>query len=201
MIRRLMVIHYPHLCSYFPELEDFEHIEFADGATKINHLLKSKGLGDLQDRTLMLQLAMCVASHDHFRAILLKVEPEFRSQCYQALTPHLRFKAKPLDVYLMEGAILAEQMQMPTFDPKTLEVLPYKPATFDSRLHETAAEILESVLLECEMKGYLNLVCEKCTKEESIPGKTRYMAARTAAKWGWTRKDEVVRCPECSTDA
>jgi hypothetical protein len=61
---------------------------------RMNEHLQSHGLGSLDDPTILLQLAVMVRDHDHFRAVLMKVTADKRALCYQALAPKLKFKAK-----------------------------------------------------------------------------------------------------------
>lgn len=168
---------------------------------KLNKALKEKGFGGLEDKTLYLQMAMCVRDHKHFQSILMKVEPDKRHICYQALSPHLRFKALTLEEYISQAKRDAEREQLPTYNPETLEIKPFEVTAIDTKLHQAAERILDRVFLEMDSKGHLNLTCVKCTKQEAIPGATRYIACRTAARWGWSVSGEQILCPECKADA
>jgi hypothetical protein len=67
---------------------------------RINRYLEMRGLGRLDDPGLLSQFAFLVQDHDHLRSLLVACEPENRGAMYQALAPHLRFRAKALDVYI-----------------------------------------------------------------------------------------------------
>jgi hypothetical protein len=56
----------------------------------------------------------------------LQLEPgqENRSAMYDLLKPYLRFKAKPLDIYLAESADRAAHLDLPTIDEKGQHQLP-----------------------------------------------------------------------------
>lgn len=150
------------------------------------HLMKH-GFGKLDDPNLIHQLAYMVKDHDHFRSVLTTVEPDKRYECYTAMTPHLRFKAKALDVYIMEAAQLAglrESNQSP------LDVL--------------ASEAIQRNEQEAKIKGSLHLECSRCTTEAYFPAKNHAEATKEAAKVGWgkamDRKDKTVLtfCPKCA---
>jgi hypothetical protein len=64
----------------------------------------------------MSQLGFLVQDHEHLRSLLVRCEPENRSAMYDSLKPYLRFKAKPLDVYIAESADRAARQDLPTID-------------------------------------------------------------------------------------
>lgn len=84
---------------------------------RINHYLQMRGLGRLDDPGLLSQFAFLVQDHDHLRSLLVACEPENRGAMYQALAPHLRFTARPLESYLIEAAADAERRQLPIITP------------------------------------------------------------------------------------
>lgn len=81
---------------------------------RINNLLGSYGLGQLNEPGTVAALGFLVVDHAHFREMLNGCAPAERVNMYEALRPHLRFPAKPLDVYVAELADLAERKQLPT---------------------------------------------------------------------------------------
>jgi hypothetical protein len=101
--------------------------------SKVNRELQRLGFGSLKDPSLPLQFAVCVRDHAHFRGILMHIpEGMDRKKWYEALAPNLRFKAKPLADYEAESKRLAEQNQLPTYDPATLEAKEFKPQEFST---------------------------------------------------------------------
>jgi hypothetical protein len=85
---------------------------------RINRELQAQGLPSLEARDgLMEALGRRVKDHGHFRLMLTKCEPRERGHMYEALRPHLPFEAKPLDVYIGEAALVADQKQLPRVNP------------------------------------------------------------------------------------
>src|ERR1017187_1797284 len=98
----------------------------------VNKQLQKLGFGTLKDPSLFDQMAMVIRDHTHFRRLLMAVEEGQRHIAYEALALKLRFKAKPLEDYITESKILAEQNQLPHYDPKTLAVTEFKPQSFET---------------------------------------------------------------------
>lgn len=68
---------------------------------QLDNELMSMGLGKTNDPNLILQLAMLVQGHEHFMEMIQACEPAKRTEMYEAMRPHLRFEALPLDRYLV----------------------------------------------------------------------------------------------------
>ncbi len=112
---------------------------------KVNRELQRLGFGNLKDPRLHLQFAAVIRDHAHFRGILMHIpEGLDRKQWYEALAPNVRFKAKPLADYEMESKQLAEQNQLPTYDPKTLEAKEFKPQEFKTQRDDVICELCEA---------------------------------------------------------
>lgn len=94
---------------------------------QINRELQRIGLGKLSDPKLFDQMAFLVRDHDHFRGMLMHEEPSNRKQMYDCLAPRLRFKAKPLYDYEAESKRIAEEKQLPQYNPKNLECREIRP--------------------------------------------------------------------------
>lgn len=62
--------------------------------------LMKMGLTKLADPVLILQLAMLVQGHEHFMEMIQACAVDKRTEMYEALRPHLRFEALPIDQYL-----------------------------------------------------------------------------------------------------
>src|ERR1035441_1676797 len=112
----------------------------SNNSVLVNKQLQKLGFGTLKDPSLFDQMAMVIRDHTHFRRLLMAVDEEQRHIAYEALASKLRFKAKPLEDYITESKILAEQNQLPHYDPKTLAVTEFKPQSFETeefkRLHD-----------------------------------------------------------------
>ena len=113
----------------------------------VNKQLQKLGFGTLKDPSLFDQMAMVIRDHTHFRRLLMAVDEGQRHIAYEALALKLRFKAKPLEDYITESKILAEQNQLPHYDPKTLAVKEFKPQSFetDEYKHKTAVLVSGTV--------------------------------------------------------
>lgn len=163
---------------------------------QINAELRRTGLGSLDDPNIVQSMAFLIRTHDHFRQVLLAVDPENRRMAYQALSPHLRFRPKTVDQYEMEGARLAEEAKKPTFDSATGTI-----KEFDSKPIEIRAmEAIQQSRIARETKGSLSLVCKRCTKEGVFPGKNRKECAREAVNAGWRQVNDRDLCPECAAN-
>ncbi len=130
---------------------------------QVNAELQRLGFGTLKDPTLPDQFAAVIRDHAHFRGILMHIPQGMeRANWYQALSTKVRFKAKPLADYEMESRILAEQNQLPTYDPKTLEVKEFKPQEFRTRRDD--------------------VICELCDQGEAVTGDGKWHNYGTPAQ-------------------
>jgi hypothetical protein len=159
----------------------------------INNYLGNRGLSTLDDpQGLCQQLGFLVEDDKHFMQLLNKCQPQYRRDMYEALRPHLRFAARPLDVYIAELGMEAEIQQLPTIDG-------------DGKLRAfRLAEIrtVENVVEETLSKLHLTLTCIRCTREETFHGGTKGDVIYKARAAGWTygldktgQGHEI--CPEC----
>lgn len=174
---------------------------------QINSELKRRGFGGLEDPNLMLQMAFCCPGHDKFKAMLAVMPPEKRLLAYNQLRPHLRFEAKPLDVYIAEIKQDAEREKLPIAHPDPQNIML---TDFDDYHNQAPSiEVLaERAILhadrEARMKGALKLVCRKCTLEQDFPGKDKAQSINDAKLDGWVFEriskdhDETALCPRCS---
>jgi hypothetical protein len=119
---------------------------------QINRELQRIGLGKLSDPKLFDQMAFLVRDHDHFRGMLMHETPSDRAQMYQCLAPRLRFKAKPLEDYEAESKRIAEEKQLPQYNPANLEcreITPYHAKTEEfvaaERLKAEAERFVDSM--------------------------------------------------------
>jgi hypothetical protein len=88
-----------------------------DERRAVGRLLALMGLGGLdQPERLNAELAGYVRDHAHFRELLMACEPLQRASMYDSLRSNLRFRPKPLDVYVSEAGTIAETMQWPIQD-------------------------------------------------------------------------------------
>ena len=187
----------------------------------VNKQLQKLGFGTLKDPSLFDQMAMVIRDHTHFRRLLMAVEEGQRHIAYEALALKLRFKAKPLEDYITESKILAEQNQLPNYDPKTLVATEFKPQSFEtdeykrkvavlpsgtvqdrsegSRLSKAAEEAIDRDLREASATQECTLVCATCTYEQKFRVRKRSSMPKVARQYGWTFPTiEKALCRACS---
>ena len=174
---------------------------------RINRELQRLGFGDLKDPTLAAQFAACIRDHAHFRGILMHIPEGWdRVNWYRALSGGLRFIAKPLEDYERESKAMAESNQLPTYDPKTLEVKEFKVPQFDSefrqitdpdKLSAVAEEAINRDLREGQALVKNTLICHKCTKQQEFRMKHRRSLFKLVAEAGWFIDNLKAYCPNC----
>ena len=171
---------------------------------EINQFLGRRGLATLDDpRGLVTQVAFLIQNHDHLRSMLIRCEPEHRRDMYESLKPHLRFEAKPLDVYIAEGQADAERRQLPTLGPNG-ELVPFKPA----EIH-TQAEAEENTP-ESHVTAVLCGACGKvydvvasggaCPHCAAAPAARDLETAQTVVDEAFARKTLMLVCRKCTRE-
>ena len=166
----------------------------------INHRLNMAGLASLDDpRALLNQVALGITSHEKFRAVLLKCEPEQRQNCYEALKDRLPFEARSLESYIIEGKQEAEAQKLPVFDSSTGKLMNFEDYNPTAKpLERLAQEAIEAREREEAAKGSLEMVCRRCTRAETFPAKNRGMALKAAEIKGWRPDGDKALCPKCA---
>ena len=166
---------------------------FVAQKAKIDHELKRLGFGGLDDPNLIPSIAFLVKTHDQFRGQLFSVLPEKRREAYEALRPHLRFDAKPLDVYEAEMKELAERQQIPGYDNATHQLVPFKAGS--AELDLIATEAIRQKRHE-DSGGTLEMVCSHCTVSAIFRAKLRKDAEKQAHIDGWRSDGRKTYCPK-----
>lgn len=160
--------------------------------TRVDQELRKLGFGGLDDPNLIPQIAFCIRDHAQLRSQLFSVLPEKRRLAYEQLRPHLRFQAKPLDVYEAEMKEMAERMQLPQYNAETGEVIPFK------SIDQVAQEAIKQG--EHEKHGFFELVCSTCTKQGIFRAPKRKDAEKDAQSIGWRWAENngqmKIYCPE-----
>jgi hypothetical protein len=82
----------------------------------INRVLKARGLPALDEPGVIEALAFQVEDHTHFMELLRACEPTLRRDMYEAMRPHLRFTAKPLEDYIVAAKAHADAAELPVMD-------------------------------------------------------------------------------------
>jgi len=158
------------------------------------------GLGHLKDPNLVANMAYLIRDHAHFRGILMHMPMPDRKDAYEALSPKLRFQAKSLEDYEIESRTLAEQKQLPQYDPKTLEAKEWAPQEIETQEHKLARMAEEAInrdLREGQAKIQNTLICHKCTKSIIFRMKLRSSLFKLAAEAGWFIDELKAYCPDC----
>ena len=179
----------------------------------MNSHLRAHGFGDLNDKTLLDQLAFMIRTHEKFKEMLMKVEPGERANAYKAIAPRLKFfKPKSLEDYEIEGKREAENL--PIYDHKTLAVTEPRDAVMSeeakqaitgksleerqqSKLEETAANAIAESIGQEKARGRLEIFCSKCMFGTTVYGTDRADAYRTLLANGWFISGKHAYCPTC----
>jgi hypothetical protein len=166
---------------------------------KIDAELRKLGFGGLQDPNLNQQIAFFIRNHEQFRNQLFSVEPEKRKLAYDQLRPHLRFPAKPLDVYEAEMKEIAEQKQLPTLREGEVYPTPYKPGEVGTKpkIEVAAEKAIEREAKQEDATGHIFLVCRYCLFGQAFVGENRKAANADAFDEGWRMDGEKPLCPKC----
>src|ERR1035438_7957154 len=170
----------------------------------VNKQLQKLGFGTLKDPSLFDQMAMVIRDHTHFRRLLMAVDEGQRHIAYEALALKLRFKAKPLEDYITESKILAEQNQLPHYDPKTLVATEFKPQSFETDEYKRKVAVLPSGTVQDRSEGSrLSKAAEEveygcnCT---SITGPSEHCEAHGAPFRERERQKELSKAAEEAID-
>jgi hypothetical protein len=180
---------------------------------RVNQHLRAHGLGDLNDPTLLDQLAFLIRSHEKFSEMLMRVTPEERANAYRALAPRLRFfKPNTLEQYELEAKQKAESL--PVYDNKTLAVTMPGEAkvsgdmreaitgkTLEERREAERVKAAENAIAEdwgkSTARGRLEIFCSKCMFGTTVYAKDRSDAYLTLLANGWKLSGDQAFCPDC----
>jgi hypothetical protein len=158
-------------------------------SNSINRVMKSWGLGSLDEPGAVQALAWAVQDHEHFGELLRACEPGLRREMYDAMSPNLRFRARSLDQYVVAAKEHAESMQFPTLEANG-NLKPYMMPTVGDWPAEPPPDPDFEVLAQCP----------KCKTEEFFHGERKADAiqALRSAGWSWDEMTEqAYRCPVC----
>jgi hypothetical protein len=174
-----------------------------DERTRINHELKKLGFGGLKDANILAQIATLYPTHESFRGLLMSTRPDQRRIAYEGIRPHLRFVAKPLDVYEREIHEKAEREQWDVIERDNPHFpRPFKVSEIETEEYKLAKLAEEAIDAEAhaKAKGVAELVCTKCTVAGHFPAVTKKAALKDAHDkgWRWDERNGVVKtyCPD-----
>jgi hypothetical protein len=168
---------------------------------QVNRELQRLGLGKLSDPKLFDQMAFLVRDHGHFRGMLMHETPFDRSEMYKCLAPRLRFKALPLDVYEAQSKRLAEEKQLPQYNPSTLEVKEIAPYHLKSEgfkaqeQQRREAEAFVSSMREPEPETSVNL---HVPQQRSVLDETAEKAIAKDLREAGSKFQLTLVCCECT---
>lgn len=173
--------------------------------SRINKALAEKGLGQLHEEGLLDQMAFMVRNHEHFRKILLKLDPVKRQNCYECLAPRLNFIAKPLDQYVAEEKMIAsEKASVTEITPEIGERLlaslrPTKMGIVKASvgLERAKLGLDDEETAQTTARGRMTVVCTKCTKAQTVYAMNKLDAYEALVSLGWKFEEEKCWCPEC----
>jgi hypothetical protein len=150
----------------------------------INRVLKARGMPTLDRPGVVAALACQVQDHAHFMELLRACEPMLRREMYEAMRPHLRFPALPLEDYILGAKAHAEAAELPVMDEEGF-LHPYSPGVVET-------EKVPPVALWAK--------CFKCAKESIFLGVHEGDAIHTMRNAGWAYDESAQQahlCPEC----
>lgn len=159
---------------------------------RINKVLEKKGFSKLHEEGLLDQMAVCVRNHEHFRKILVKLDPEKRQSCYDCLAPRLTFKAHPLETYV------AIQKDLASASASRIEPFIVGKPVIREGLEAKAEHLIGLDLALQNARIRITQVCAKCTQEVTIFAANKIDALETLQGFGWKFQNNKAYCPNCT---
>jgi hypothetical protein len=154
----------------------------------INRVMKSWGLGSLDEPGSVERLAGMVQDHEHFGELLRACEPALRREMYEAMSPNLRFPARSLESYIIDAKEHAASMEFPTLEANG-NLKPYMPPYVGNAPAPTPEPEFE-----------LYAACSRCEKASIFYGerKADAISALRHAGWAWNElAEQQCLCPDC----
>jgi hypothetical protein len=155
-------------------------------ANAINRVLKARGLGTLDESGTVAQLTYMVEDHQHFMTLLRACEPGLRREMYEAMSPHLRFRAKPLEDYIIAAKEHAAAAELPVLDE-------------DGMLHSYMMPNIGVVELEVpEIELWIG--CARCDRGVIFLGDRKLDIIHNLRIAGWAYDESAQQrhlCPQC----
>lgn len=129
-----------------------------------------------------------IDKHKFLRDLLAECDKQYRTEMYEAIVPHLKFKALPLSHYetmmteRMSGLISKQAARVEGEAPKPIEVGGKKYA------NASAAEATHAIA---------TIHCQYCWKKKRFVADTPVGALIKARDAGWKRVPDKWTCPAC----
>jgi len=150
----------------------------------INRVLTSRGLPNLEEPGTIAQLAYIVEDHQHFLELLRACDPQLRREMYEAMKPHLRFPAHPLEDYMIAAKEYAASAELPVMEE-------------DGTLRAYSPPEISRPVFELQVK------CSRCDRTEVFLGERKADAIQRVrrASWAWDESAHARHyCPQCLED-
>lgn len=152
-----------------------------------------------EERQLMtlIRLAPSIRDHKDLETKLTSAPPHLRGVIYETVKPHLKFKARSLESYVISAGQMAERQQLP--------VLKADGTLTEFRPAQDLASAQKSIAADLALRT-LTLVCSKCTREDkfyAVGQETNVDVVMKARSDGWihdfTHEPPREICPNCPT--
>jgi hypothetical protein len=150
----------------------------------INRVLRTRGLPTLDKPGAVAHLAGMVEDHQHFTELLRACEPALRREMYEAMRPHLRFAALPLDDYIIRAKEQAEAGELLVMDTQG----------------NLKAYSMPQVFLQQMAAFELYVACSRCATLAIFLGRNQADAIANGRNAGWAWDESIERrhlCTKC----
>lgn len=165
---------------------------------KLENALLTEGLAKLDSPELIEQMANLVNNwpgdrHEFLMGLINECDDRDRSEMYNAIRPHLKFKPLPLDTYVAHIAERAGAL----VSQRSMRVEGSRPAPI-----QVGKDAYVQVPRALSDKAVVTLRCYKCPKQERFVSSTPAGAMIEGRKAGWIRVAGVNKecCAECAAN-
>lgn len=132
-----------------------------------------------------------IDKHLFLRDLFSQCDGQERQEMYDAIVPHLNFKAKPLDYYVTQMMLRVNTLTSKSAARVTGDAP--KPVEVGGNKYAAAPKFIATHVV-------VTVTCWNCPKDAQFVGDTPVSAMIEARKAGWTRDKGIKKetCPECS---
>ena len=152
-------------------------------ANAINRVLKAWGLPSLGAPDVVPALGGIIQDHAHFAELLRACEPVLRREMYEALRPHLRFPAWPLEDYVIQAKQHAEAAGLPVMDEQGF-------------LHPYSSGVIRGPAEIPTVELYVE--CSRCHAGAVFSGARKADAIHSMREAGWAWDETVSQRHRCA---
>lgn len=138
-------------------------------------------------------LAGTIRDHKHLQRLVTETEPSMRTAFYESVRPHLKFQAKPMDVYIADAKQMADREQLPVIQ---------QDGTLKAYSPPQDVATTEKAMAFAIAKRNLYLTCSVCEKNDvffTVGTETPVAVVMKARRAGWVYDpvDKTETCPAC----